>query len=119
MSLMFYQVNDVISHADYNDTNFDNDIAILRLSTEATLTNYVQPICLWDPNRIALQEVIGKLGIVTGWGVTETDELSSTLRQAVAPVVSQQTCLSSDRPFYGNFITDRNFCANFRNGKFL
>lgn len=106
----------IIPHESYNTDDLSNDIAIIRLSTEAKLNNYVQPICLWDLNKVAISEVTNKFGTVIGWGLTETDELSAILRQAIMPVVSLTTCLNSNREFFGTFLSDKNFCAGFRNG---
>ncbi len=111
-----FQVHKIITHPDYNPDSLRDDIAIIRLSTEANLSNYVQPICLWNLNKVAVSEVTNKLGTVVGWGVTETDELSVILRQAFMPIVSLTTCLESNREFFGVFLSDKNFCAGFRNG---
>lgn len=104
------------SHPNYNTNDYSNDIAIIRLSTEATFNDYVQPICLWESNKVELSRVIGRYGTVIGWGVTENYTLSHILRQAVIPVVSTLTCLESNRVVFGNFLSDKNFCAGFRNG---
>lgn len=94
-----------------------NDIAIVLLATEATFNNYIQPICLWNANKSDLSDVVGKQGTVVGFGVTKTDEIALTLQQAVMPVVSIGTCLSSNNDFYGQFLSDFTFCAGFRNGR--
>lgn len=79
----------------------------------------MEPVCLWDPNKKDLSEVVGKYGTVVGFGITEKNEISHILRQAVIPVVSLLTCLDSDRSFYGNFISDYTFCAGYVNGLFV
>lgn len=81
------------------------------------MTRYVQPICLWDSRKVALSEVTEKYGTVIGYGVTESGTLSYVLRQAIMPVVPFLTCLESNRDFFGSFLSDKNFCAGFRNGK--
>lgn len=68
---------------------------------------------------MATTELTERLGTVIGWGVTETDKLSYILRQAEMPVVKLSTCLTSNREFYGHFLSDNNFCAGFRNGMLL
>jgi len=95
-----------------------HDIAIIRLSTEVTFNEYVQPICLWDSTRVGLSEVIGKLGTVIGWGLTEMDQPSHLLRHAFMPVVRAETCIVSNPSFGASYITETNFCAGFRNGLF-
>lgn len=93
-----------------------NDIAIILLATQATFSNYIQPICLWNAKTTDLSEVVGKQGVVVGFGVTETDNISNTLRELVMPVVSIGTCLVSNNEFYGQFLSDFTFCAGSRNG---
>lgn len=96
-----------------------NDIAIVRLATKAVFNNFVQPICLWDPNKEDISSVVGKYGTVVGFGITEQNQISYSLRQATIPVVDLTTCLESDRNFFGNFLSESTFCAGFRNGKCL
>lgn len=107
-----------IIHSGYNRRDFLNDVALIRLATEVIFTNYIQPACLWDNNRIGLHEVLHRNGIVIGWGLNEKKELSNILNQAMMPVVSFTECLESNRVFFGQFLSDNVFCAGFRNGKF-
>lgn len=109
----------IIPHPSYDTANLSNDIAIVRLSTEATFNNYVQPICLWDSKRVAISEVTNKFGTVVGWGITETDRLSDTLQKVVIPVIPLTTCLNSYRDFFGSFLSEKNFCAGYQNGIFV
>lgn len=39
---------------------------LIRLSTEVVFTNFVQPICLWDINRVHIVNVLHRNGIVIG-----------------------------------------------------
>lgn len=109
------QVYRIFAHHNFNESSLANDIAVVRLATAATFNNYVQPICLWDSTN-DLSKVVGRYGTVVGFGVTETNQISYTLRQAAMPVVDLATCLQSDRNFYGSFLSDSTFCAGFRNG---
>lgn len=79
----------------------------------------MQPICLWESNKIEQSEVINKVGTVTGWGITEKDEVSEFLLQASMPVVSFVTCLRSNDKFFSKFLSDNNFCAGYRNGNLV
>lgn len=106
----------VIPHPGFTTSELRNDIAIIRLSTEATFTNYVQPICLWESNKVAISVVTKEHGTVIGWGLTENGQISHTLRQTVMPVVSLTTCLNSNRDVFGRFLSNNNFCAGFKNG---
>lgn len=116
---MILQAAEVIVHPNFNSINLRNNIAIIKFSADATLNNYVQPVCLWKSDKTDLSEVVGKLGTVVGWGVTETGELSKVLLQANMPVVNALICLQSNRNFFGRFLSDTSFCAGFRNGLFI
>lgn len=39
-------VKQVILHPNYNSATQDNDIALLRLNSSVTFTNYIRPVCL-------------------------------------------------------------------------
>lgn len=110
------QASKILEHPRYSPENYENDIAIITLSTDATLNSYVQPICLWKSDKIDLYEVIGKFGTVVGFGPAENGETSDVLQEAALPVVSSLTCLKSDRDLYGNLITESNYCAGTENG---
>lgn len=114
-----FNVHRIIIHSGFTPTNLLDDIAIIRLATQAIFTAYVKPICLWNSQRTAITEVIGKVGIVVGWGLNERDQLTKQLSQAHIPVVSSITCLQSDPSTYGSFITEKTFCAGWRNGKYF
>lgn len=114
--LIALQVTRIIVHPFYNSVNFTNDIGIVRISPDATIDAYVQPICLWKADTIDLSEVIGKAGTVIGWGVTETGQTSNVLQELSMPVVDFLTCLDSDRDFFGQLLSPTNFCAGRRNG---
>lgn len=112
------QADKIIIHPNFNVIDLKNDIAIIRFSKDATFDNYVQPICLWNENKTDLSEVIGKNGTVIGWGRTESDSTSKVLREASIKVVDTLDCLETNPGLYGNFLSNRNFCAGSRNGLF-
>lgn len=39
-------MSQVIVHPNYNDTLFNNDIALMKLSSAVTYSEYIRPICL-------------------------------------------------------------------------
>lgn len=113
-----FRATRIITHTGYTESDWLNDIGMIRLATEASFTPYVQPICLWDTNRVALSEVIGRNGVVVGWGFNEKDRIVKILSQAYMPVVTVTDCLKSNRDFFGQFLSDNTYCAGFRNGIF-
>lgn len=110
------QAHRLVIHGGYNREDFLHDIAVIRLSAEAAYTSFVQPVCLWDANRVGLDEVVHRNGIVVGWGINENKQLLDVLSQASMPVVSFAECLAADRAFFGLFLSDNTYCAGFRNG---
>lgn len=118
MHLTILQASKIVVHPNYNSIDFVNDIAMIKLSVHATFNNYVQPICLWNSDKIDLSGVIGKSGTVVGWGLTEKGEVSNVLREASLPVVGVITCLRSNPDVFGSLLSETNFCAGIRNGSF-
>lgn len=115
----FPQAFQVVLHPDFNSSTLRHDIALIFLGTQAIYNNYIQPICLWNAEKIDLSEVVGKQGTVVGFGLTNSEvyQPSNTLQEVAMPVVSLGTCLESNNDFYGQVLSDHTFCAGFRNGK--
>lgn len=116
MYLAMLQVAEIILHPDFNSIELTNDIAIVRLSSNAAFNEYVRPICLWQTDKKDLSEVVDRTGKVFGWGKTDSGKLSDELIQLRVPVVSFITCLQSNREFAGRYLSNTNFCAGNRNG---
>uniref|UniRef100_A0A182KCI6 Peptidase S1 domain-containing protein n=1 Tax=Anopheles christyi TaxID=43041 RepID=A0A182KCI6_9DIPT len=105
-----HQAEQLIIHPGFNPNSVADDIALIRLATDITMTRYVQPVCLWslEPN---LDLIVGRNGTVVGFGLTEHDRVSDYLRQAAIGVVDSWTCIESDREVYGATLTATMFCA--------
>uniref|UniRef100_A0A182QY24 Peptidase S1 domain-containing protein n=1 Tax=Anopheles farauti TaxID=69004 RepID=A0A182QY24_9DIPT len=96
-------------------STFNDDIAILKLNAQFTYDDYVQPVCIRSvPQDIG--QLVGAFGTVVGWGWTEQNSTSSTLRQANIPVASAEDCLKSDRALFSQVLTTKVYCAGSRNG---
>lgn len=109
------RVFEVISPAGASVQSFNDDIAILKMATEFTFDDYVQPVCIRAvPQDIS--ELVGSYGTVVGWGWTEFSSTSAILRQANIPVVSAEDCLNSDRVLFSQVLTTKLYCAGSRNG---
>lgn len=89
---------------------FDNDVAVAVLLREVTFNQLVKPICLWR-NSQSFEDMIGRKGIVAGWGKTELSSISKAHAiYAEIPVVSHSTCLFSDASFR-SILSENSFCA--------
>lgn len=106
----------VIAHENYNDITFDNDIALLELST--TITNIpIQLIreadFLATLNAVDL-DGIGPLVTIAGWGTTSESGLGSALLRSVdVPIIAPAACAAA--PFSEAVATPA-LCAGFVEG---
>ncbi|CAH2057839.1 unnamed protein product, partial [Iphiclides podalirius] len=111
------EVFSVILHENYNfQLGLDNDIALLKLRTEVTYSDYVQPSCLWTEQvheRSPIKEIYGT---IVGWGFDQNNELASELRQANIPIIPENVCYKSNPLFYAKVLNENKFCAGSKNG---
>ncbi|XP_072318134.1 mannan-binding lectin serine protease 1 [Eucyclogobius newberryi] len=122
-------VGAVVLHPDFQPQNYNNDIALLRLSSAAQFSDVISPVCL-PPIRSQTDPPLPEphsLGVVAGWGVSSTNTSSSVtpdpsptsdlLQFVKLPVVAQDECVASyaSRSEAYN-ITEGMFCAGFRDG---
>lgn len=97
-------VSQVIVHPNYSGNGFDSDIALLQLSSPATLNGRVAIVPLNSVTNIP----VGTLATVTGWGTLSENGPSPAILQEVSlPIVDNRTCNDS----YNGGITDNMVCA--------
>uniref|UniRef100_A0A9I3EH51 Peptidase S1 domain-containing protein n=1 Tax=Anopheles dirus TaxID=7168 RepID=A0A9I3EH51_9DIPT len=114
-TLQQIRVFDIFTPQGASARNFNDDIAILKLNAQFTYDDYVQPVCIRSvPQDIG--QLVGAFGTVVGWGWTEQNSTSATLRQANIPVASADDCLKSDRNLFSQVLTTKVYCAGSRNG---
>ncbi|XP_041986648.1 phenoloxidase-activating enzyme 1-like [Aricia agestis] len=96
-------------HPGYSDknTNRRDDISLIRLARRATLTYYIQPICLVDTS---LRIEPGTDVFVAGWGKTLSGKSSQVKQKLNLPVFSKHECVAKYRDL-GADITDKQLCA--------
>ncbi|KFB48300.1 AGAP008193-PA-like protein [Anopheles sinensis] len=100
----------LIVHPEFQIGKMSNDIAIIKLDRDITMTAYVQPVCIWsfdDGHR----EIVDKNGTLVGFGLNEHDQQSGMLQEATMTVVDVYTCLESDRRAYGPVLARNMYCA--------
>ncbi|XP_052888905.1 uncharacterized protein LOC128297320 [Anopheles moucheti] len=105
-----HSVREIILHPGFSRNSIMNDIAILKLSANITMTKYVQPVCLWtmDSNQ---EMIVGRNGTIVGFGLNEQDVVSNQLKQALIGVVDALTCIASDRAVFGTHLTSDMYCG--------
>ena len=100
------QVDQIMIHPLYKESgHFENDIALLKLKTQAALGVGVGLVCLPYPNF----ELKDKPCYITGWGTLSSGgPLATYLQEALAPFVDKESCRES---YGGNLNTDSMTCA--------
>lgn len=71
--------------------SYDNDIALVQVEPAVTMGPLVSPVCLPGPDS-RRELVASKLGLVSGWGITENNTLSSSLMYARIPLRELAEC---------------------------
>lgn len=105
-------------HPNWNsgEVLFTNDIAIAVLQNTIQFTIFVKPICIWRKTR-TYRDVIGRNGLVAGWGKSEFESISSSSPIFVElPIVSNEDCLRSDIRL-SKIVSKQSFCAGIKDSK--
>ncbi|XP_029922409.1 mannan-binding lectin serine protease 1 [Myripristis murdjan] len=136
-------VEKVLLHPEFQPRNYNNDIALVKLSEGVELNQVIRPVCLPPPqSKDSLPTPLpNSLGVVAGWGISNPNTSSSSssgdpstltsdpaaaadpgmtsdlLQYVKLPVVPQDECQASyaSRSLDYN-ITDNMFCAGFYEG---
>lgn len=101
----------IIIHPDYKRnvphnkrSDFDNDIALLKMSARVKLSSYLRPVCLPQKTKGPVME--GKIGAVSGFGATEDAKISAHLKYGYVREYSITPCFPTSLT-----VTDNMFCA--------
>ncbi|KAK2884826.1 hypothetical protein Q8A73_021300 [Channa argus] len=101
-------VSEIVLHPKFDSRTYDNDIALVKLSSPVTFTDYIRPVCLAASGSVFNR---GTASWVTGWGnVKEGEPLPSpqALQEVEVPVVGNKKC---NCLFGGATVTDNMICA--------
>ncbi|XP_026207707.1 serine protease [Anabas testudineus] len=104
-------VSQVISNPDFNNTFLNNDIALMKLSSPVSYTDYIKPICLASNSS---QFYNSTLCWATGWGRIGNNEplqAYNTLQEVQIPVVGNNQCSCDYVPEKDANITSNMICA--------
>ncbi|CAH1173515.1 unnamed protein product [Phaedon cochleariae] len=107
---IYFGIESVFQHERFDNVNGVEDIALIRLNSDVTFTDYIKPICLPTGDfNIKLNDSL----TVVGWGRTSsTDRPSPVLMKARLPHVPKSAC---DR--YGSTaLSSAQLCAGLGNG---
>ncbi|XP_039668354.1 granzyme B(G,H)-like [Perca fluviatilis] len=83
-------VEQTFPHEDYNETNLNNDIMLLKLSSKAKFSAKVRPIALAGQDVVSLP----KSCIVSGWGRTDNNipYMSVVLMETSVTLIDSKQC---------------------------
>ncbi|CAG9789268.1 unnamed protein product [Diatraea saccharalis] len=103
-------VETVVAHKGYSPQTLVDDIALLRLSEPADFNlESMSPVCLPFTSKLQTEDLVGRSGIVAGWGATEDGLQSPVLLSVDLPIVGNKECQDA---YNGNpRIYDRQLCA--------
>jgi len=97
-------VEKIVKHPNYNESNFDNDVALLKLATPLEYNTNVAPVCPPDANDL----YNNVNSITSGWGsLSDQHNTPCELQEVDLTTVSNSKCESA----YGYNITDNMLCA--------
>uniref|UniRef100_A0A3Q3XDJ6 Peptidase S1 domain-containing protein n=1 Tax=Mola mola TaxID=94237 RepID=A0A3Q3XDJ6_MOLML len=100
-----------IPHPQYSTTTFDNDIALLQLSSPVTFTDYIRPVCLAKSGSTFDAETSCW---ITGWGDIGNNDLHRPERLSSFVNVTVVSNIECDR-VYGD-VTSNHICTSSSRG---
>ncbi|KAK7945699.1 hypothetical protein WMY93_001427 [Mugilogobius chulae] len=104
------KVNRIIPHPKFNPKTFNNDIALVELTTPVVLSDHVTPVCL--PG--GTEPPTGSPCLVAGWGSLYEDGPSAdVVMEAKVPLLPQSTCKST---LGKDLVTNTMLCAGYLTG---
>ncbi|XP_059167199.1 uncharacterized protein LOC131949357 [Physella acuta] len=109
----FRQIKTYTLHENFNDTRFNNDIAMLKLDVPMEFTADIMPICLETPQFLEGLLKPGNLGVITGCGGNNAQYYVPThLHEVKIPIVSPDICRERTAVINTTFTTGM-FCAGY------
>ncbi|XP_019712348.1 uncharacterized protein prss56 isoform X2 [Hippocampus comes] len=104
------KVNRIIPHPKFNPKTFNNDIALVELTSPVVLSDRVTPVCL--PS--GMEPPTGSPCLVAGWGSLYEDGPSAdTVMEAKVPLLPQNTCKNA---LGKELVTNTMLCAGYLSG---
>lgn len=99
-------VAEVILHPSYDSDDFDNDVALVKLSEVLAFSAEVRPVCLPEDDS---KTYAGAAGIASGWGTLSSGGNQPNQLMEVTLPILEPSC-------WGQTVTDRMLCAGYAEG---
>ncbi|CAL1526543.1 unnamed protein product [Lymnaea stagnalis] len=110
---VFRQLKSYTLHEHFNNTHYNNDVAILKLEKPVEFTDDIMPICLETPDFMEELLKPGRFGVVTGCGNQFVYGGAPTnLHEVQIPYVSPDICRERASSVNTSF-TPGMFCAGY------
>ncbi|XP_064194293.1 serine protease 56 isoform X1 [Anguilla rostrata] len=104
------RVNRIITHPKFNPKTFNNDIALVELTSPVVLSDRVSPVCVPSGQ----EPPVGTPCLVAGWGsMYEDGPPANTVMEAKVPLLPQNTCKNA---LGKDLVTNTMFCAGYLSG---
>ncbi|KAL7015173.1 hypothetical protein ACKWTF_016321 [Chironomus riparius] len=88
-----FNVSEIIQHPQFNSWNIDYDFSLLRLQTELTFSDSVQPIQIPCSGEDFPD---GTIVSTSGWGATQNSSIpNDQLRVVYVVIINQQVCVDA------------------------
>ncbi|XP_075890473.1 chymotrypsin-like protease CTRL-1 [Nelusetta ayraudi] len=108
-------VSQVIVHPNYNDISFNNDIALMKLSSAVNYNDYIRPICLASSSSLFNNATTCW---ASGWGDTNKNVSlpnAVPLQEVQVPVIGNRQCSCKYFLVENADITNNMICAGQEN----
>ncbi|KAM9860534.1 haptoglobin [Aulostomus maculatus] len=105
-------VEKVVLHPHFqNESDWDNDLALIQLKKPVVLSSKVSPIPLPERGQDLVETGIG-LGIVAGWGWGSLLTLAESLKYLKLPLANHTTCKTQYKSnLFTPTVDDKMFCT--------
>ncbi|XP_075056701.1 serine protease 56 [Mixophyes fleayi] len=106
-----FQVNRIIIHPKFNQKTFNNDLAMMELTSSVVVSPSSIPVCL---PSVSVDPAPTTNCYIAGWGsLYEDGPPSDVIMEARVPVLSQESCRST---LGKDMLTSTMFCAGYLTG---
>jgi len=106
-------VDQVFIHTKFNPNNYDNDIAVLKLSKSVPFNNAIKPALF--PKSNSDVKPLGTVTTISGWGFIDAQEklIPKNLQYVNVPLIDGNECLKKNLFFNASI----QLCAGLGNGQ--
>ncbi|XP_053668206.1 uncharacterized protein LOC128718609 [Anopheles marshallii] len=104
-----HDAREIIVHPKFRADNITNDIALIKLATNITMSKFVQPVCLWTMDD-KQNSIMDKKATIVGF------DKQNQLKQTLVGVVDAVSCAINVPEAFGSKLTADMICATGQEG---